>query len=591
MSSTPKQSPAAATLAIYWSFLRHRRKALIGCLAALPVCIITQNGLLPVVYSRIIDHLQQSRGHIAHFEWWLAGFIGLHLIIFVGQRVTARYWSRLEHRIIKDIEQHIFARLMGQSNHFHATRHAGGLVAQAKRFTGSFSGLMGSFYYNLYALVVRIVVAFAILLFVAPLIAVVLLAWTGVYLTSILWLTKKKMHASEAAAAADSRMTAHLADTIGNAPAVKIFGSEHLEGSAYAELSHDKYLKRRRDWWLTEFIFAWQGILMIVLEVVVLVMSVQLVQSGAFTIGKLALVQFFMAPILASLWGIADIFRRVETCFSEAVEMTQTLALEPAVKDPLVPAPTQISRGGIEFKDVCFQYKEGLAGRQIFDNLNLYIKPGQKVGVVGPSGSGKSSLTKLLLRFMDVDSGHIVVDGQNIAELRQADLRHQIAFVPQEPQLFHRTIRENIYYSKPGASDEEVVQAAKQAHAHDFIMKLPRGYDTMVGERGSKLSGGERQRIAIARAMLKNAPIVVLDEATSALDSESEKLIQKAFATLIEGRTAIIIAHRLSTIQQMDRIIVLKDGAVLEDGPHHNLLEQKGLYAELWQHQAGGAAA
>ena len=226
---------------------------------------------------------------------------------------------------------------------------------------------------------------------------------------------------------------------------------------------------------------------------------------------------------------------------------------------------------------------------KLFENLNLTIPAGQNVGIVGPSGGGKTTITKLLLRFMDIRSGAIKIDGINIAEVTQTSLRDAITYVPQEPLLFHRSIKENIAYGKPSATMKEITTAAKKAHAHDFIEKLPQGYDTLVGERGIKLSGGQRQRVALARAILKDAPIIVLDEATSALDSESERLIQEALFSLMEGRTTIVIAHRLSTIKHLDRILVLKDGKIIEDGNHVDLIKKKnGTYAKLWSHQSGG---
>ena len=222
------------------------------------------------------------------------------------------------------------------------------------------------------------------------------------------------------------------------------------------------------------------------------------------------------------------------------------------------------------------------------DNFHLDIKPGEKIGLVGPSGGGKTTITKLLLRFMDIQDGSITIDGQDIAAISQQDLRSYIAYVSQEPILFHRSLYDNIRYGKLGATKHEVLAAARHAHADEFIDSLPEGYETLVGERGVKLSGGQRQRIAIARAMLKDAPILVLDEATSALDSESEVLIQDALWKLMESKTALVIAHRLSTIQKMDRIIVLDKGSIVEQGTHTELINQKGVYAKLWAHQSGG---
>jgi ABC-type multidrug transport system fused ATPase/permease subunit len=221
-------------------------------------------------------------------------------------------------------------------------------------------------------------------------------------------------------------------------------------------------------------------------------------------------------------------------------------------------------------------------------DFSLAIKGKEKIGLVGRSGAGKSTLTKILLRHYDINGGVITIDDQDISDVTRESLRDAVAVVPQEPLLFHRTLRENIAYGNPGASEYKIVEAAKLAQAHEFIMRLPRGYDTLVGERGVKLSGGERQRIVVARAILKNAPILILDEATSALDSESEVAIQKALHTLMEGKTVIAIAHRLSTLREMDRIIVMDGGQIIEDGSHEELIARGGTYAELWAHQAGG---
>jgi ATP-binding cassette subfamily B protein len=224
----------------------------------------------------------------------------------------------------------------------------------------------------------------------------------------------------------------------------------------------------------------------------------------------------------------------------------------------------------------------------LFNKFSLSVKSGEKIGLVGHSGSGKTTITKLLLRFMDVQSGEILIDGQDISKIKQDDLRRNISYVPQDPILFHRSLRENIAYGKSDASQEEIVAASKAANAHDFITSLPEGYDTLVGERGIKLSGGERQRVAIARAMLKDAPILILDEATSALDSISERHIQEAFERLMKGRTTLAIAHRLSTIQKMDRIVVFSNGKISEQGTHSELTKNSGVYAELWQEQSSG---
>ncbi len=266
--------------------------------------------------------------------------------------------------------------------------------------------------------------------------------------------------------------------------------------------------------------------------------------------------------------------------------MVTTLAETIEITDPSHPLPESISKGEVAFHSVDFTHEEN--NEPLFSDFSLTIPSGQRIGLVGHSGSGKTSLTRLLLRFSDLDAGAITIDGLDISKLAQADLHRAISYVPQEPLLFHRTLRENIAYGKPDATDEEIAAAAHHARADEFTAHLPEGYDTIVGERGVKLSGGQRQRIAIARAILKDAPILVLDEATSALDSESEKLIQESLEDLMRDRTSLVIAHRLSTIAKLDRIIVLDHGKIVEDGKHADLLKKNGVYAKLWRHQSGG---
>jgi ATP-binding cassette subfamily B protein len=285
------------------------------------------------------------------------------------------------------------------------------------------------------------------------------------------------------------------------------------------------------------------------------------------------------------LWEFNHTYRTLENAIAEGGQFTDLLLEPPAILEAPDAKRLRVTKGDVDFQNIDFSYK---SGRPLFQNLNLHIRPGEKIALVGHSGGGKSTITKLLLRFVDINAGELVIDGQNIAGVRIADLRQAIAYVPQEPIMFHRSIRENIRYGQLDASDEAVIDAAKKANAHEFIIKLPEGYDTMVGERGVKLSGGQRQRIAIARAVIKDARILVLDEATSALDSESEKLIQTALRKLMEQRTAIVIAHRLSTIQKMDRIVVLENGTITEQGTHDELRGRGGTYARLWAHQSGG---
>ena len=267
--------------------------------------------------------------------------------------------------------------------------------------------------------------------------------------------------------------------------------------------------------------------------------------------------------------------------------MTRVLDEPRLVADDAHAPELKVREGAIDFEHLSFAYRDAAAGENVFDDLTLHVAAGQRVGLVGKSGSGKTTLTKLLLRLDDVQGGRVLVDGQDVSRCTQQSLRRQVAYVPQEALLFHRSIRENIAYGRPDATDEQIREAARLANATEFIDRLPRGFDTMVGERGVKLSGGQRQRVAIARAILTDAPILVLDEATSALDSESEALVQEALENLMRGRTSIVVAHRLSTVAALDRIVVLADGEIVEDGTHAQLVEAGGEYSSLWSRQTG----
>jgi ATP-binding cassette subfamily B protein len=388
-------------------------------------------------------------------------------------------------------------------------------------------------------------------------------------------------------AAHESKQTGYLADALTNAMAIKSFAHTKYEHDRFARVTketenHLRLFARAHRKQMNQL-----GFMNRTISATALFVAVIAVMQFHANIGTVFLIFNYTAMIVDQLFNFSNSsLRNYNRAIGDASDITRILAQEPEVQDPIHPEPVRIHAGAIEFNDVHFTHTG--AEDAVFNKLNLRIKPGEKIGLVGHSGSGKSTLMRVLMRFSDIQGGQILIDGQNIAQVTQEDLHAKIAYVPQEPLLFHRSIRENIAYGQLGASEEAIESAAKMASADQFIAELPDGYDTLVGERGVKLSGGQRQRIAIARAMLKNAPILALDEATSALDSESEVLIQQALWKLMEGRTTIVIAHRLSTIQKMDRILVLDKGDIVEEGTHKELIGQSGIYAKLWAHQSGG---
>jgi ABC-type multidrug transport system fused ATPase/permease subunit len=393
-----------------------------------------------------------------------------------------------------------------------------------------------------------------------------------------------KARLSKISSEANTILTGRTVDTFSNISAVRQYAKYKQELGGLAVLTSNRRIAHRNNWFYTEKLLLLNVFILFVFSLGMFWLILNKWESGLITSGDFVMVVALMFNISGSLVFIGRAFNAMAKTVGELREGLDDLLVDYEIIDNAEAKSLKIKNGSIDWQVVDF----GFGSNQVFSKFNLNIPAGQRVGLVGTSGAGKTTFVSLLLRQHELNGGQILIDGQDIALVTQDSLRQAIAVVPQEPALFHRTIRENITYSKPDASHDEVVAVAKQAYAHEFIEKLPQGYDTLVGERGVKLSGGQKQRIAIARAMLKDAPILILDEATSALDSESEIYIQKALHELMVGKTVIAIAHRLSTLREMDRIIVLESGVVVEDGDHLSLKDKDGVYAKLWNHQSGG---
>ncbi|MEK7083634.1 MAG: ABC transporter ATP-binding protein, partial [Patescibacteria group bacterium] len=460
------------------------------------------------------------------------------------------------------------------------------LVKKVGRFTNAFENIADNLYWYLLRLAINVSAVLFVLYWKKPILGAVMTVWIIVFMAVNWVLTNYKFKYDMERSEAETKSSAILADTITNQSNVKLFNGYDRELNRF-DRALDVVRRLRTFTWDLDTIFdGVQTMLTVGLEILIFYVAIGLWQDGILTIGDFALLQSYLLTIFEQVWNFGKTMRHMYERMAEANEMTEILMTPHEVQDISHAPLLAVGNGLIEFKNVSFCYHQT---RKVVSKFSLAITPGEKIAFVGPSGAGKSTIVKLILRQHDLTSGTILIDGQNVAKVTQESLWKAASYVPQEPILFHRTLLENIGYGKPDARKEEIVAAAKLAHCHEFISEFPNGYDTYVGERGVKLSGGERQRVAIARAILRNAPILILDEATSSLDSESEHLIQDALDALMKGKTVIVIAHRLSTIMKMDRIIVMNEGRIVEEGTHAELIKKRnGLYKKLWNIQVGG---
>ncbi|MDD4803907.1 MAG: ABC transporter ATP-binding protein [Candidatus Pacebacteria bacterium] len=511
---------------------------------------------------------------------------GLNFLNWLFNRTSYFIFNHIEANAMAKIKQNSFNYLIKHSHNFFTNSFTGGLVQKINRQARAFERLFDTIIFNVISLIITIVGAIIITFLTSKILSLIILCWVVIYFSLSFIFYRWKMKLDLEVSSNDSITTALLSDNISNNQTISLFNGYNREINSYFEATKKQSKAMLKAWDIGGIYDAVQLLGVYIAEVVIFYYAIKYWEVDKLTVGGIVMVQIYIISLSKQIWAVNMILRNVFESLADSKEMTEIMLTPHEIQNSNSATDLKISKGEIEFKNVIFNFNET---RTVLDNINCRIMPGEKIALVGPSGAGKTTFVRLILRLYNLTGGQILIDGQNVDQVTQESLRENISLVPQDPILFHRTLKDNIRYGKPEATDEEVVNASKLAHCADFIDVLPNKYDTLVGERGIKLSGGERQRIAIARAILKNAPILILDEATSSLDSHSEALIQKALDNLMKGRTTIAIAHRLSTIRKMDRIIVMKDGKIIEEGTHDELSNKdSGLYKDLWELQAGG---
>lgn len=583
MNSETREIPQKPFAFLFYSTRSHKLVATLAMLFVLAAS--ASSTLVPYVFKRIVDTINGLPGIGPENVWFWAtlyvisaffsamcwrgsGFAGLRWA--TGVRATGRV-GLTEH-----ITQHSYG--------FFSSRFAGALASKLRTSTEGVKTMVESILWEWLEFGFKIFFSMVLMFVTNVYIGAVFVLWFLIVVPANFFLARKKVALSMATQAADTELTAHTVDVLTNIAAMHDYARRSFELDNLNKLIEKRRRAGARNWTFSERILTLNSIIEAIFTALLIFGTVYAWTRHVVTAGDILLVLSLVLSIRSELAHLGNKLNNFAETIGQIKEgLTDILHPHEIVDDPQV-SELSVSSGEILFKNVSFKYGK----RDIFSNLDLQISGGQRVGLVGRSGAGKSTLMKLLTRQYDISEGEILIDGQDIRSVKQESLRDEVAIVPQDPALFHRSLKDNIKYGKLSATDEEIVAAAEHAQAHSFISTLQHGYDTLVGERGVKLSGGERQRVAIARAFLKNAKILLLDEATSSLDSESELMIRKALEELMKGKTVIAIAHRLSTLRAMDRILVLDGGKIVEDGTHEELLEAGGKYAELWAHQAGG---
>ncbi len=567
--------------AFFWYAIKPYKYWMLFSLLIVTIVATVSSGV-SYLYKLIIDSIESGDFESALFWGLLFPFI-LFLIELL-HRIETFSTANLTTKSNKYAADNLFDYTLNHSNSYFSDRLTGKIVGKLRNILGAVDNLLPNLISDHYYVLVTFTVSFGLIYSVDKTSAFLFLGLIVCLLLINFRMAPRKAELSRIAADVNSSLGGRISDVITNMIAVRQYTKKRNEIFSLGTLTNDRRIAHYNNWIYSEKIYLINSI---VLFVFILGMTWSLMNNwklDKITTGDFILVLSLVFNVSFMLMFVARVINSFSRTFGELKEGLDDVLVKHEIINTVGAESLKVDQGEIVWQGVDFKFEDN----QVFSGFNLDIKGGERVGLVGSSGAGKTTFVSLLLRQHDIDGGKIMIDGQNISRVTQDSLRQAIAVVPQEPALFHRSIKENIAYGKADATMEEIIEVAKKAHAHDFIEKLKDGYDTLVGERGVKLSGGQKQRVAIARAMLKDAPILILDEATSALDSESEVLIQKALHELMVGKTVIAVAHRLSTLREMDRIIVMEAGEIIEDGDHNTLKNNGGVYAKLWGHQSGG---
>jgi ATP-binding cassette subfamily B protein len=571
----------------YWKVLKKHRRLVFLDIFFLTLIAITEI-LSPIYIKNFFDTIAKyPQIPISMAYQVLYGIIIVLLLRYIFRRFGAICYRTLMAYMSSSLSYHSFLQVINHSDTLFSSQLSGTLAHKASKYNSAFRTLFDNFGWNIYPSFLRAIGFIIVLFYFSPAIGVLVFAWIVFYTLANFWFIRQTKEIREKITKRISQINGRISDNFLNQMNIKLFNRFNYEKNRMKDevkiLEREELLRARAG---LNF-YALHALIIIVIEIAIFFIGLHYFKNGLVAVGFFYLAYTYIVKISDDLWYMSTYLEQIIVAFSDAKDSIALMNKESDIIDPKIVLTPKERRGEITYNNVSFTYTNHID--PALSQVSLKITAKEKIALIGGSGAGKSTFVKLLFRLLDVNDGSIKIDDVDVRDMSLEALRGYISFVPQEPILFHRSIFENISYGKEGATYDEVVEASKKARCHDFISKLLGGYESEVGERGVKLSGGEKQRIAIARAILKDSPILVLDEATSALDSESEKLIQDALKELMKNKTVIIIAHRLSTIKHLKRIVVLDGGRVIEDGSHDELLaNNSGVYKKLWELQFGG---